>query len=112
MHPGFICAMRPRSRMCRVDALPGSCTLTKSLCASIDSIGAYSAPYTAASAAGTGVRCQYSTRMPRAAARIDSSRPISPKPTMPSVDSYSMRIPGMRAQFELPVWRRSYIFGW
>ena len=45
--------------------------------------------------------------MPKAAARIAISRPISPTPMMPMVDSLSMRRPVMRAQFEFGVWRRS-----
>ena len=45
--------------------------------------------------------------MPKALARNATSRPISPTPMMPMVDSLSMRMPLMRAQFEFGVWRRS-----
>jgi hypothetical protein len=84
--PGFMPAMRAASIRFRVSATSGTCSVTASAAASSSSSEARVTPASRQTGASAGIIASAATTfMPRPCASFATSRPIPPKPTMPSV---------------------------
>ena len=80
----FIAASSARPSQCRVSALSGTWSETKSDSASSVALSTRTRP-SSASSSGRGERLTYSSRIPKPRARRATAAPIFPRPTRPSV---------------------------